>query len=294
MKITGRLLVLVIFASGYATCWKADLAKAVLEIVKSQTESPTPWEHPNACIMSMQTVGGGECKASVECDGVKREYNDWNVCYVNGRQFFTDDRIGDFSITFTNGESGLAKPIMQLKNVNDFKEFDVESITEDGDDEALCRYDPSLSDQGWEPSDAYRWFCAVPKTGKSLEELNSDEQVNPDIGYSTGQCGVHVVHHQIPEGPDNFYSVEATIKDANENPIGEIAKTKADVPINISSKLPYQLIVTAALPGSVPDTDAEPLNFAYGGDFWSSNDSARCSVGNYDSGARHMDCGFAC
>ena len=294
------LLVLAIIAStcfGHATCGRANIIKSILEFIKGQTEGPTPWEDPDTCIISMQTVGGGNCKASVECDSVKKEYNDWNVCYVDGRQFFTDDRIGDFSIKFIDGDNGLGSPILQLKDINDFKELDVDSISVeegDGDSDALCRYDVSLSDQQWEPSDAYRWFCAVPKTGKAIGDLDSNAEIDPDIGYATGQCGVHVIHYQIPEGPNNFYSIEATIKDANENQIGEISITTATGPINISSKLPYQLVVTTALPGSVPDTDAEPVSFAYGGDLWNSGDQTRCSVGNYDSGARNMDCGFAC
>ena len=53
-----------------------------------------------------------------------KEYNPngagWNVCYVGGRQYFTDPRIGDFPVTFTqkDGEKqgqGLTTPILQLK-----------------------------------------------------------------------------------------------------------------------------------------------------------------------------------
>lgn len=141
-----------------------------------------------------------------------------------------------------------------------------------------------------------------------IVDMASWVPVNPDLGYAPGSCGVHVIHYQIPDGPNNFYSIEATIKDANGDfqyklnelgipdaaKIGEIPRTQATGPINISSKLPYQLIVTTALPGSVPDTDAEPVNFAYGGDFWNSGDQTRCSQGGYENGARHMDCGFAC
>jgi len=125
--------------------------------------------------------------------------------------------------------------------------------------------------------------------------ITCNAQFDPNLGYVPGQCGVHVIQYQIPEGPNNYYSIEAVIKDANGNPIfGDLPRTTASNPISISSFLPYQLIVTAVLPGSVPDTDAEPLQFAYGGDFWNSGDTTRCSVGNYDSGARNMDCGFAC
>lgn len=126
------------------------------------------------------------------------------------------------------------------------------------------------------------------------DNAESNVPVNQDVGYAQGSCGVHVTHFQIPEGPDNYYSIKVEIKDGNKNTIGNIDRTKADIPINISSMLPYQLVVTTALPGSVPDTDAEPLSFAYGGDFWNSGDSARCSVGSYENGSRNIDCSFAC
>lgn len=72
----------------------------------------------------METKDGGNCYATVECDdGIKYYHKDgagWNVCYVGGRQHFSDSRIGDFSITFTerDGEGqgeGLTTPILQLK-----------------------------------------------------------------------------------------------------------------------------------------------------------------------------------
>ena len=290
------LLVLAIIGFtcfGHATCGKAAIVKAVLEIIKSQTEGPTPWLDPNTCVIAMETSKGGNCKASVKCGDVKKEYNDWNVCYVNGRQFFTDSRIGDFSIKYTNGKNGLGSPILQLKNVDNFKELNVDAISAaaDGkdDDDALCKYDLY-----GKPSNGYRWFCAVPKIGKTIGNLDSNAAIDPKIGYAKGQCGVHVTHYQIPKGPNNFYSIEATIYDANESQIGKISKTAAKGPINISSKLPYQLIVTSALPGSASNTDAQPVSFAYAGNYWNSGDRTRCSTGNYDSGARNMDCGFPC
>lgn len=54
----------------------------------------------------MRTRNGGNCFAIITCkDGGQRDYNagesDWSSCWVGGRQYFTDPRIGDFSITFT-------------------------------------------------------------------------------------------------------------------------------------------------------------------------------------------------
>ena len=118
--------------------------------------------------------------------------------------------------------------------------------------------------------------------------------INSEIGYVHGQCGVHLTQYQIPVGPDNFYSIDAVIKDANGDIIGNIDRTTATARIDISSKLPYTLAVTTVLPGSVPNTDAEPVQFGYGAELWNSGDENRCSVGGYDSGARRMDCGFVC
>ena len=70
--------------------------------------------------------------------------------------------------------------------------------------------------------------------------------------FATGSesCGVHLVQRQIPPGPNNFYSIQATIKDNNNQVIGGIGDTQANVPIDVSSKLPKRVVVTAALPGS--------------------------------------------
>lgn len=57
---------------------------------------------------------------------------DWNVYYVGGRQYFTDDRIGPFSVTFSQkdgGGEGLTNPILQLEYVNSDLEFDVGKLS---------------------------------------------------------------------------------------------------------------------------------------------------------------------
>jgi len=295
------ILLLTCFGRAYSLGeghWILPFIKALDRIDGSR-----PWEaaaqDPNACVISMGTESGANCWASVECQNDKREYRDWNVCYVNGRQFFTDDRIGDFSITFTSPggvDQGLTLPILQLKDINNFEGIDVEAqggsaadlngINTKGE-KTLCRM---VDDKDQKLS----WKCAVPKSGKNFGGIVSTIPVDPNVGYATGSCGVHVIHYQIPDGPNNYYSIEAQIKDANGDQIGEISRTTATGPIDISSKLPYQLIVTTVLPGSVPNTDAEPVNFAYGGDLWNSGDTTRCSQGGYDNGARNMDCGFAC
>lgn len=46
---------------------------------------------------------------------------------LGGRQYFTDDRIGNFSITFTqvNGErgEGLTNPMIQVEPLNNWEEL---------------------------------------------------------------------------------------------------------------------------------------------------------------------------
>lgn len=57
---------------------------------------------PDKCVLEAVTYNGGACSASLDCTtGSMAVFNDWNVCYLDGEQFFHDDRVGDFSITFT-------------------------------------------------------------------------------------------------------------------------------------------------------------------------------------------------
>lgn len=131
-----------------------------------------------------------------------------------------------------------------------------------------------------------KWECGVPKIGKGGGGLDSNGPVN-DRGYAPGWCGVHVIQHQKPDPSKDSYSLEAYINDNNENKIG--GTDKAGGPsLSLTSKLPYTLEIHT---GGV---DADPVSFAYAGQSWDSNDSSRCKVGAYDSGARQMDCGFSC
>ena len=97
---------------------------------------------------------------------------------------------------------------------------------------------------------------------------------------------------QIPKGDTKYY-LEAQIKDANQIEIGHLDKTDATESVNVNSALPLVLIITAAKPGSSADPDGAPLQFAYGADKWSSDDT-RCKFGGYQNGNREGDCGFAC
>ena len=146
---------------------------------------------------------------------------------------------------------------------------------------------------------------------------NEEDPADPDstpgvgIGYYPGNCGVHVkqvsqcsyrerplltfLQYQKNEGaPDSTggtsnYRFDILIKDDQGERVGEL--DYADAPggqgVNVDSQLPLVLVVTAE------NVDDDPVEFAYGGQSWDSN-SAQCSVGGYDSGARQMDCGFSC
>lgn len=117
------------------------------------------------------------------------------------------------------------------------------------------------------------------------------------LAYLPGNCGVHVTQYQKNEGPaasngaggTSNYRFDITIKDDNQIEIGQmlLADAPGGAGVGVTSGLPWVLIVTA---GSV---DSDPVQFAYAGLGWDSN-SGQCSVGDYDSGSRNMDCAFSC
>ncbi|KAH7413558.1 hypothetical protein DE146DRAFT_638041 [Phaeosphaeria sp. MPI-PUGE-AT-0046c] len=131
-----------------------------------------------------------------------------------------------------------------------------------------------------------KWECGIPMIGNSGGHFGSNTPEN-DSGFASGWCGVHVIQYQKPDPSKGSYSLEApAVKDANEHEIGNFAKGGPTA--SVTSKLPWCLEIKT---GGV---DADPVSFAYGDQSWDSNDKGRCSVGKYDSGKRHMDCGFTC
>lgn len=62
-----------------------------------------------------------------------------------------------------------------------------------------------------------------------------------------------------------------------------------DQTYDLDSMLPVGMDITS---GTVDD---DPISFAYGDQFFDSNDAAhQCSFGGYDGGMRQGDCGFTC
>ncbi|KAH7079682.1 hypothetical protein FB567DRAFT_449403 [Paraphoma chrysanthemicola] len=299
---------------------KADIVLAILKVfgvIFPDAEAETTWDfkkHPQMCSVYMETKDGANCKATVECDDGKKEYNPngagWNVCFVGGRQYFTDPRIGDFSITFQekNGEGqgeGLTTPKLQLKYIGDWQEIPVNDLAEEYNKHIRCKDDglggspfrecdkgPYICHHGdmgnnyISTSRTKKWECGVPKIGKGGGNLDSNAP-NNSKGYRPGWCGVHVIQYQKPDPSKDQYSLEVTaLNDANENKIGEFKKGGPTA--SVTSKLPLTLEIKT---GGV---DADAVRFAYGSQSWDSNDKSRCSVGKYDNGKRQMDCGFTC
>ncbi|KAF1844428.1 uncharacterized protein K460DRAFT_290108 [Cucurbitaria berberidis CBS 394.84] len=297
---------------------KANILLSFLELFSTFfPKAETAWDikkHPQMCKVYMETRDGGNCKAKVTCDDGEKEYNPggagWNACFVGGRQYFTDPRIGDFSITFKekNGAGqgeGLTTPSLQLKYVGDWREFPVNELAEAyskhndcdengaspfrecGDGPYVCTYGdyPAMGiETGISSARTKKYICGVPKIGKGGGGIDSNAPTN-DKGFAPGQCGVHVKQYQKPDASKDSYSLEVYVNDANENKIGEVGKSGPNV--SLASKLPLTLEVKT---GGI---DKDPVSFAYGGDSWTSDDK-RCKVGSYDSGARQMDCGFTC
>jgi len=120
------------------------------------------------CSVYMETKDGANCKATVECDDGKKEYNvggaGWNVCYVGGRQFFTDPRIGEFSITFSekDGEmqgEGLTTPILQVKYVADWLAIPVNDFAEQYNKYVDCDRDGGLGGSPFRKCDEGPFLC---------------------------------------------------------------------------------------------------------------------------------------
>ncbi|KAK3176434.1 hypothetical protein OEA41_007757 [Lepraria neglecta] len=86
----------------------------------------------------MFTTSRANCETYIQCDeddhlGINLSA-DWQICYLGGRQYFTNPHIGDLSITFSKAggvdgdtEDGLHSPILQLANINNLDPLDVEA-----------------------------------------------------------------------------------------------------------------------------------------------------------------------
>lgn len=214
-----------------------------------------------------------------------------------GRQFFHDDHIGDFSVTFSraggvNGDTadGLHTPILQLAAVSNWDPLDIEATVNAAagrDAGRLCTLDP-----GGAGTQRLGWVCGVPVLGKEGFGLDSNTAVQTS-SFASGWCTMHVVQYQRNEnGIGADYQFDVLIYDANKTPIGQIQKQAVDPntkTLNVNSNLPYVMVLTAS------GGDGDAVLFAYGGQNWGSNDQEHHSnFGPYDSGSRQGDTGFTC
>ncbi|CAF9915980.1 MAG: hypothetical protein HETSPECPRED_002700 [Heterodermia speciosa] len=235
----------------------------------------------------------------IQIDGWGKVLPDWNVCYLNGRQFFTDSHIGDFSIEFTqvggingNTEDGLHHPQLRLANINNWDVIDVQTISDGalGNDGGGS---PCTWVEGAQSGTVLGWQCGVPFTGDDNGFGLDSNTILHTTGYKPGWCTYHVQQYKHNEnGFGNTYGFTVIIYVADKAPIGQISKQA--VPddgsntLNMDSNLPYVLEIHA------PGPDDAAVTFNYGADAWSSDDSSHCTLGAYDSGSRNGDCGFTC
>lgn len=168
-----------------------------------------------------------------------REYHKnegWNVCYLGGRQFFTDPRIGEFSITFTTRDKqgeGLTGPVLQLADIGDWTAIPVAELVDErsrfrdceayggrgcADGPYICTLDYSTNAGPYEGR-TRKWTCGVPKRGQNFGDA-LDSNVPTPKGYAPGLCRVHVTQYQKPDPAKDQYSLAAQIFDANQNQIG--------------------------------------------------------------------------
>ena len=122
----------------------------------------------------MGTYRGGNCRTRVQCqiDGEKNYDADWQVCHYGGEQHFTDDRIGDFSVTFNVKETdpcpqGLCGPILSVANFNYGGKIDAEQEAANylkPGGQGICH--DNLTDDANDCSECdgktFWWVCGVP------------------------------------------------------------------------------------------------------------------------------------
>ena len=216
---------------------------------------------------------------------------------VLGVSHWTDDRIGEFSITYTKaggvnaGSDGLFDPVGRFKNIQNWAPIRVDDVLESQPDEdeggRTCFYDDgelSVLDDG----KLGKWICGIPQKGKSGFDLSNDI-ANNKKGFAPGQGWMHIVQHQKPNPSMDPFSLEVWIKDANLDDIGFVYPAKeTKKPLQVKSKLSRVAIFKT---GAV---DAAPITITLGDDKWSTNNKDRCRVGDYDGGMRQMDCSYDC
>ena len=262
---------------------------------------------PDKCVIRMLTQSGGNCQTFIQCDQTDALGIDlsaqWQVCYLGGRQYFHDDRVGDFSITWSqaggvngNTEDGLHHPILQLANIGDWDPLDVEENAKRSESEGagnLC---------GWwntaAGTERIGFGCGVPVVGKAGFGLSNYEPVQEQGSFQPGWCTMHVVQWQRNEnGVGAEYAFDVQIFDNAKVKVGQVVKAGIDAgtkTLSVTSQLPFTLEVTAA------GNDEAAVGFKYGDQSWQSGDAEhQDTLGNgqehgYENGKREGDARFQC
>ncbi|ORY58227.1 uncharacterized protein BCR38DRAFT_478034 [Pseudomassariella vexata] len=286
----------------------ADLVIAVKDFLKdANAYDPSV---PDKCKLTLRTTSGANCESYINCeenDQIGHSMPGWNVCYLGGRQFFTDPDLGDFSVTFTkaggvdgNTQDGqvLHHPVVQLAGFNDWEPIDIQAIVDeqgDRDEGKLCTFSHVTG------TEQLQWVCGLPKNGaRSAFGMSIiDEDVDKD-GYTPGWCVAKVNQYQKNEyGNGGTYAFDVIIYDASGDQIGSLSKANVDGNGDLAmySKLPATLLI------HVGDTDDDPVSFAYNGQSWTCDDTDggdhACTLGNgqeygYENGDREGYTGFTC
>ncbi|KAL9042181.1 MAG: hypothetical protein Q9180_000780, partial [Flavoplaca navasiana] len=124
-------------------------------------------------------------------------------------------------------------------------------------------------------------FLALAYVGNyhvfDVDALSNDQKINPAGDPATD--------------PEAHYRLDITVYYNNQDKIGEVlgAEAPAGKAVNVNSKLPFVLLVTAQ------EEDADPVLFDYANKHWAYADVAHgCNFGQFDAGDREGDCGFSC
>lgn len=240
---------------------------------------------------------------TVTCNDGEKKYDNFNVCEIGKQQYWNDDRIGEFSIEYSEAgginseKDGLHGPVLRIQGINNWEPLVLKDVAKNIQDEwttakaqkegpRVCYY--NYNQWSGEDGKFLRWGCGIPKLGRGGFKLENDL---PDGqgGYAPGQCGIHIVQLQKPNPAVDPYSLEVKINDANQDSIAYIypGVPVVDNRLSVPSKLPLTVELKT---GAV---DADDIEVSYGGDTWRTG-SDRCSQGAYEEGHRKIDCGFHC
>ncbi|KAL9626201.1 MAG: hypothetical protein Q9204_007498 [Flavoplaca sp. TL-2023a] len=160
---------------------------------------------------------------------------------------------------------GLCAPFLALAYVGNYHVFDVDALS----DEAQKNANSQTRCKG------PRMTPDMPLAHAASMSF-SNQKINPAGDPATD--------------PEAHCRLDITIYDNNQDKIGEVlgAEAPAGKAVNVYSKLPFVLLVTA-------QEDADPVLFDYADQHWVYADVAHaCNFGQYDAGDREEDCGFSC